>query len=73
MTSQGARAPDGDHHAGAAGRHRGRRPQARVTVLTAPRPDEPRREHQHVNPYTLFDPALSKEGADVPPAFAETP
>jgi hypothetical protein len=44
-----------------------------VTVLTAPRPDEPRREHQHVNLYMLFDPALSKEGADVSPAFAETP
>jgi hypothetical protein len=27
----------------------------------------------NVTPYTLFDPALSKEGADVSPAFAETP
>jgi tRNA 2-thiocytidine biosynthesis protein TtcA len=26
----------------------------------------------NVNPYTLFDPALSKDGADVSPAFAET-
>lgn len=26
----------------------------------------------NVNPYTLFDPALFKEGADVSPAFAET-
>ena len=25
----------------------------------------------NVNPYTLFDPALTKDGADISPAFAE--